>query len=144
MDSTNITKRIKVYQITSIITILFTLVGFSYNVYRLEQSEINSNIRTSSFEMLKELANLEQIVYASHYEKDDKAGNPRTGWVKVGIITDLSLICFQEKNMQTEVLYDTWKNNWQEMKSNADSANKIVASIDSVRVKIREVLKNLN
>lgn len=144
METENITKRLKVYQITSIITILFTLVGFSYNVYRLEQSEINSNIRTSSFEMLKELANLEQIVYASHYEKDDKDGNPRTGWVKVGIITDLSLICFQEKNMQVEILSHTWKNNWQTMKVNRESANKIVDSIDKVRIKIREVLKNLN
>lgn len=144
METENITKRLKVYQITSIITILFTLVGFSYNVYRLEQSEINSNIRTSSFEMLKELANLEQIVYASHYEKDDKEGNPRTGWVKVGIITDLSLICFQEKNMQVEILSHTWKNNWQTMKENRESANKIVDSIDKVRIKIREVLKNLN
>ncbi len=144
MENQNITKRLKVYQITSIITILFTLVGFSYNVYRLEQSEINSNIRTSSFEMLKELANLEQIVYASHYEKDDKEGNPRTGWVKVGIITDLSLICFQEKNMQVEILSHTWKNNWQTMKENRESANKIVDSIDKVRIKIREVLKNLN
>ncbi len=144
METENITKRLKVYQITSIITILFTLVGFSYNVYRLEQSEINSNIRTSSFEMLKELANLEQIVYASHYEKNDKEGNPRTGWVKVGIITDLSLICFQEKNMQVEILSHTWKNNWQTMKENRESANKIVDSIDKVRIKIREVLKNLN
>ena len=144
MDSANITKRLKVYQITSIITILFTLVGFSYNVYRLEQSELNSNIRTSSFEMLKELANLEQIVYASHYEKDDKIGNPRTGWVKVGIITDLSLICFQEKNMQTQILHTTWKNKWESMKNNRESANNIVKSIDNVRVKIREVLKNLN
>lgn len=144
MDNQNITKRLKVYQITSIITILFTLVGFSYNVYRLEQSEINNNIRTSSFEMLKELANLEQIVYASHYEKDDKIGNPRTGWVKVGIITDLSLICFQEENKQTQILHTTWKNNWETMKNNRESANEIVRSIDSVRVKIREVLKNLN
>lgn len=65
MDLEDITKRLKIYQLTSIITILFTLVGFTYNVHRLEQTEQNTNIRTSSFEILKELANLEQIVYAA-------------------------------------------------------------------------------
>lgn len=109
MESSSVLKRLKIYQITSILSILLTLVGFSYNVYRLEQSEINSNIRTSSFEILKELANLEQIVYASHYEKDDKTGNPRTGWVKVGIVKDLSIICFGKESMNTENLYITWK-----------------------------------
>jgi len=144
MEISQITKRLKIYQITSIVTILFTLVGFSYNVYRLEQSEINSNIRTSSFEMLKELANLEQIVYASHYEKDDKLGNPRTGWVKVGIIQDLSIICFQKNNMHTKILFEVWRDNWETMKSNRESADKIVESIDNVRKEIRTVLQNLN
>ena len=144
MEVSQVTKRLKIYQVTSIITILLTLVGFSYNVYRLEQSEINSNIRTSSFEMLKELANLEQIVYAAHYEKDDKTGNPRTGWVKVGIIQDLAIICFDKNTMYTNELFKTWKNNWASMKNNRESADKIVEKIDNVRVQIREVLKNLN
>lgn len=144
METTSILKRLKVYQITSILSILLTLVGFSYNVYRLEQTEINSNIRTSSFEMLKELANLEQIVYASHYEKDDKEGNPRTGWVKVGIIQDLSIICFGNKSMKTQDLYNNWKNNWSSMKNNEESAQEIVTSIDKVRKEIRTVLQNLD
>lgn len=144
MEMPNILKRLKVYQITSIISIFLTLIGFSYNVYRLEQSEINSNIRTSSFEMLKELANLEQIVYAAHYEKDSIKGNPRTGWVKVGIIVDLSIICFQKNSMETNQLYKTWQDNWSSMKDNRESVDKIINSIDNVRKEIRIVLQNLN
>jgi len=144
MEMPNILKRLKVYQITSIISIFLTLVGFSYNVYRLEQSEINSNIRTSSFEMLKELANLEQIVYAAHYEKDSIKGNPRTGWVKVGIIVDLSIICFQKNSMETNQLYKTWQENWSLMNNNRESVDKIINSIDNVRKEIRIVLQNLN
>ena len=144
MELSSITKRIKVYQITSIVSILLTLIGFSYNVYRLEQTELNSNIRTSSFEMLKELSNLEQIVYASYYEKDEKEGNPRRGWVKVGIIIDLSIISFQKNNMETNQLYKIWKNNWETMDKNQESVNKIVKSIDKVRKEIRIVLKNIN
>lgn len=143
MEISQITKRLKIYQITSILTILLTLITFSYNVYRLEQSEINSNIRTSSFEMIKQLANLEQIVYASHYEKDDLRGNPRTGWVKVGVIQDLSIICFQEESTVTKELFKTWEKNWALMKNNRTATNEIIEKIDNVRVKIREVLKNL-
>ncbi|MGA1939021.1 hypothetical protein [Arcobacter sp. YIC-310] len=144
MRITSIKKRLKIYQITSILSILLTLVGFSYNVYRLEQTEINSNIRTSSFEMLKELANLEQIVYASHYEKDDKIGNPRIGWVKVGIIQDLSIISFKEKNKAVENLLKIWKKNWSLMKNDRQATNRIIKSIDEIRKEIRIVLKNLN
>lgn len=144
MRITSIKKRLKIYQITSILSILLTLVGFSYNVYRLEQSEINSNIRTSSFEMLKELANLEQIVYASHYEKDDKIGNPRIGWVKVGIIQDLSIISFKEKNIAVENLLKIWEKNWSLMKNDRQATNRIIKSIDEIRKEIRIVLKNLN
>lgn len=144
MEYAQISKRIKVYQITAILSIFLTLAGFSYNVYRLEQSEINSNIRTSSFEMLKELASLEQIVYAAFYEQDKVLGNPRTGWVRVGMITDLSIICFNEESMETKQLVKTWKNNWPSINSNQESVEKIVKSIDKVREKIRTVLQNLN
>ena len=144
MQKNAVMKRLKLYQATSIITILLTLVGFSYNVYRLEQSEINNNIRTASFEMIKELANLEQIVYASHYEKDDIKGNPRTGWVKVGVIQDLSIVCFGHKAMHTEKLFKTWQTHWKTMKEDRASADVIVKSIDEVRVKIRQTLKSLS
>lgn len=143
MELSHITKRLKVYLITSILSILLTLAGFSYNVYRLEQSEINSNIRTSSFEILKELANLEQIVYAAYYEKDFKLGNPRTGWVKVGIIQDLSLICFDKEATSSKKLFLTWKNNWETMGTNQDSVNKIIDSIEDIRIDIRRILQNL-
>ncbi len=144
MPNLNIIKRLKTYQITSILSILLTLVGFSYNVYRLEQSEINSNVRTSSFEMLKELANLEQIVYAAYYEKDKKAGNPRTGWVKVGIIVDLSMIASKKNDLKTKVLYTSWQKHWPTIHENKDSANNVIDCIELVRNEIRIILGKLN
>ena len=144
MPNLDITKRLKTYQITSILSILLTLIGFSYNVYRLEQSEINSNVRTSSFEMLKELANLEQIVYASYYEKDPIAGNPRIGWVKVGIIVDLSMIASKKSDLKTNILYKSWQKNWPTISNDEDSANNIIKGIELVRSEIRIILSKLN
>lgn len=74
--------KVKYYQFVSILSLVFAMTGFSYNAWRLEVTEENSNIRTASFQVLIELAELEQIVYASHYDKDDIKGNPRDGWVR--------------------------------------------------------------
>lgn len=144
MDLQDITKRLKIYQITSIMTILLTLVGFSYNVHRLEQTEQNTNIRTSSFEILKELANLEQIIYAAYYDKDSIKGNPRIGWVKVGLIIDLSKINPNENNYKTYKLYESWNKNWQFISSDEKRVNEIIKNIDIIKKEIRIVLKNLN
>ncbi len=144
MKKINILKRLKIYQITSIASIFLTLIGFSYNVYRLEQSEINNNIRKSSFEMLKELSNLEQIVYYAYYDKDKKEGNPRKGWVKVGLIVDLSIISFNKENIKVDELYKTWTNSWATIHKNKKAVNNIVSSIDKLKKDIRLNLKNLN
>ena len=144
MEYSEIKKRFKVYQITSILTILLTLAGFSYNVYRLEQTEINSNIRTSSFEMLKELAKLEQIIYSAFYEKDKKAGNPRMGWVKVGLIVDLSKIDLNNNSFNTYKLHKSWQENWQKIDTNQESVDDVISNIEKVRKEIRVVLQKLN
>ena len=77
-------RRVNLYKVTIVLSVLFTLVGFSYNVWRMEVSEKNNNIRTASFEILINLSSLEQLVYAAYYDDDLKEGNPRKGWVTVG------------------------------------------------------------
>ena len=48
MDSKTKNK-LQLYQLTVIFSVLFALVGFSYNVWRMEVSEQNNNIRTACF-----------------------------------------------------------------------------------------------
>ena len=50
----------------------------------------------ASFEILTELAALEEIVYAAAYDGDLKEGSPRKGWVKVRLVQDLSMITTKE------------------------------------------------
>ena len=136
-------KQLKTYQIATIITILLTLVGFSYNVWRLEQSERNSNIRTSSFELIKQLAQLEQIVYYAHYDKDTIKGNPRTGWIKVIIINDLCLVAENMLEDKANKLKITWQDNWQQLATEQKAADNVVQAIDDLRTQIQTVLRNL-
>jgi hypothetical protein len=53
-----IVKRFQLYSMTLFLSVIFALVGFSYNVWRMEASEQNNNIRTACFEMLLELSAL--------------------------------------------------------------------------------------
>ena len=108
-------KHLHLYQLTVIFSILFSLLGFSYNVGRMEVTEENSNIRTACFKMLLVLSSLEQLVYAAHYDEDVKEGNPRKGWVKVGLVADLSVLTNDSVGEQAASLKDVWSEHWHTM-----------------------------
>lgn len=142
METPNI-RKFHLYELTVIFSVLFSLLGFSYNVWRMEVTEQNSNIRTACFEILLELSSLEQLVYAAHYDGDLTEGNPRKGWVKVGLVADLSVLTTQSVETQAASLKSVWSENWHIMAKNRDSANQIVNSIDSIRFEIKQVLNTL-
>lgn len=93
------TETINVFQLTAVFSMLFALVGFSYNVWRMEITEYNNNVRSASFELLLQLSELESIIYAAHYDQDVIQGSPRKGWIKVNLIADLSVVT--EPDIQT-------------------------------------------
>ena len=139
----DIENKLRIYYITVIFSVIFAVVGFSYNAWRLELSEENSNIRTASFQVLNELAELEQIIYAAHYDKDNIAGNPRVAWVKVGLIVDLSLLIDISVHLQAEELHKAWSNNWEQLASKESVAKDLVSEIDKVRQQVKQMLHNL-
>ncbi len=139
-----IDNRINLYQRTVIFSLLFTLMGFSYNVWRMEVSENNNNIRTASFEMLINLSSLEQLVYSAYYDDDLKEGNPRKGWVIVGLIDDLSVLTDDEVKTKTTALKDVWSVNWETISTSQQTVDKVVGSIDSVRDEIKILLNSLD
>lgn len=137
-------QRLKLYQLTVIFSLLFSLMGFSYNVWRMEITEHNSNVRTACFEMLLELAQLQQLVYIAHYDQDLKQGSPRVGWVKVGLIEDLSSLTDESVIGQSQKLTQVWSSEWEDMAENEIAANRIIAQVDDVRAEIKQLLGSLN
>ncbi|MFT4517877.1 MAG: hypothetical protein ACI9JM_000254 [Halioglobus sp.] len=134
----------RVYQATALFSVLFALVGFSYNVWRMQASEQNSSVRDASFEMLLQLAELEQLVYAAHYDGDTSAGNPRMGWVKVGLVVDLAVTSSKDVQQSVAQLHSAWEANWQEMPTERVAADKVVEAIDGARLAVREGLISLD
>ncbi|WP_144211182.1 hypothetical protein [Shewanella donghaensis] len=137
-------KKLQIYQLAVIFSLLFSLLGFSYNVWRMEVTEHNSNVRTACFEMLLELAQLQQLVYAAHYDNDTELGNPRVGWVKVGLIEDLSTLANEQVKSEAGKLTVTWSEQWQNMNEIEASSIEIVGQIDEVRGQIKVLLVSLN
>ncbi len=138
------TTRLKFYQATAIFSVLFALLGFSYNVWRMEVTEHNSNVREAAFELLLQLAELEQVVYAAHYDQDTERGSPRDGWVKVGLINDLSSSCSPGVTEAAVELKSVWSAHWATLSSQRRSADAIVAAIDGTRAEVQAVLETLD
>lgn len=134
---------ISIFQLTAVFSMLFALIGFSYNVWRMEITEYNNNVRSASFELLLQLSELESIVYAAHYDKDPVQGNPRQGWVKVNLIADLSMITEPEIAVAAKGLQQSWQESWQKLENDEASAEAVISSIDDTRAHVRQLLKQL-
>ena len=135
--------RFKAYYITAIFSMIFAVVGFSYNAWRLEISESNNNIRTASFQVLTELAELEQIIFTRHYDNDLQQGNPRIGWVKIGLIVDMSMLITENVQYSAERLKVQWRENWSKIGTDQKAVDELSIAIDQVRTEIKATLSQL-
>lgn len=136
-------RKLKSYYFTAVLSLLFAVIGFSYNAWRMEVSESNNNIRTASFEVLQELSDLERVIFAAHYDKDQIKGNPREGWIKVGLISDLSVLIGSEVEQKSNKLKSTWSQSWQRLPEHEQVATELIADVDAVRTEIKMVLSDL-
>ncbi|MCG7561298.1 MULTISPECIES: hypothetical protein [Pseudoalteromonas] len=139
-----LSEKVRLYQMSLIASMLFAFVGFTYNAWRLEVSEQNNNIRTACFEMLRELAQLEQLIYIAHYDQDKTQGSPRKGWVSVGLINDFSYLTNGELQQSASTLKATWSDNWQNIYASTQAVDLVVKDIDTVRGDIKQLLNELD
>ena len=137
-------RRFNSYYLTAVLGLVFAVIGFSYNAWRLESSEKNNNVRLAAFTVITELAQLEQLVYAAHYDRDAINGSPRKGWVKVGLIVDLSYLIHDSVQVSADELKRVWQINWQLMSNDNQATNHIIHAIDDTRTQIKAVLVKLN
>lgn len=135
--------KLKLYFLTAVFSLIFSLLGFSYNAWRMEVSEDNSNVREAAFEVLKELGELEQIVYALHYDHDQENGSPRRGWVKIGLILDLSLLISPDAQSSATQLKQTWSKQWESIEQDQTANDLVIKKIEVTRGKVKQALMAL-
>jgi hypothetical protein len=129
--------------LTAAFSVLFTLVGFSYNVWRMEQTERNSNLRTSCFQMLLELAEFEQVVFSLHYDRERMTTTPRMGWVKARLLHDLGTIATPAIQARSDALLEVWQQQWPLVETEDAAAEKVIDAIDAAREAVREQFRLL-
>ena len=55
----------------ALVSIIIAVSSLSYNTWRNEKTEENRNQRLASFEVLLKLNELQQVIFYSHYDKDN-------------------------------------------------------------------------
>ncbi|REL25672.1 hypothetical protein DXX93_03280 [Thalassotalea euphylliae] len=136
--------RLKLYYATSIVGLLIAVLGFAYNTWRLELSEHNSTVRTAAFELIIATAELEQNIFAAVYDDDPIAGSPRIGWVKVGLIEQLSVLIDPKVEMAAIELKKVWASNWSTLTQDKQSLTAVEQQLVVLQSELKQVLKSLN
>lgn len=128
----------------SIISLIVALSALSYNTWRNELTEYNRNIRNSGFEVLLHIGEIQRIVYLAHYDKDTERGNPRSGWVEILVIRDLSQLMSSEIIQAADELHDSWSENWNTLGTDSDiGVADIDHKINNLRIKVLNNLRVL-
>ncbi len=136
-------QKLQLFFITSLTGVIFAVLGFSYNAWRLEITEDNNNIRTAAFEILLQLSEFEQIAYAAHFDQDKQEGNPRKGWVKIGLVSDLAILVSPDVNNKAQALKTHWAHNWEKIPADRESLDRLIRHVDETRDSIKISLSNL-
>ena len=128
----------------ALISLAVALSSLAYNTWRNEQTEFNRNIRVAGIELLLKLGELEKVVFFAHYDKDNEAGNPRSGWAHALTARDLGSLTPEPARSSTASLVEIWQQNWSGLGTSDDAASKISDSIDKTRSEVLGVLAELD
>ena len=136
-------KRIR-ENIIALISVLIAVSALFYSTWRLEVTEQNRNIRIASFESLRTLTDLQLLIDYAYYDKDAERGNPIKGWSYVIYVNDLSSAISPDVKTNSEVLYQSWQENWENVSAQPDAQKAVTLSITQTRESILKAMKSLD
>ncbi len=129
----------------ALISLVIAVTSLGYNTWRNEASEYNRNQRLVSIEVLRNLGQLQQVVFHRHYDMDESdKGNARTGWAIVLTITDLATVLEEPLPAAAEDLRAVWDDDWQKLGSDQLGSDRIIAAVEALRKDVHALLKNLD
>ena len=130
--------------LVAIISLVVAISSLSYNTWRNEVSEANRNVRHAGFQVLLTLGKLQEVVFFSHYDRDEERGNPRTGWAYVLLVGDLSDNIPDPVPGHAMSLHEVWESEWRGLGESDESAERISTSIDALRDSVLGALRDLD
>ncbi len=127
----------------AIIGLVVAIIALVNTTSRENTTEINRNMRAASFELLKNLGELQIVVNSSYYQEEGMKTNPFMGWGRVAFIRDMSELLPKPIPEKTVELIDAWKSNWDKLKSDEKAVLAVSAKIDADREAVLAILKKL-
>ncbi len=128
----------------AIISLIIAFIALGYSAWREEKTEANLNTRMASFEILKNLGQLQVIVNFTHYGMEDNKMNAYEGWGYVALISDLGELLAPSVEKQTKELAKVWGENWKKLKEDPSATEKISEQIDLSRDTVLKEIKNIH
>ncbi len=129
----------------ALISLVVAITSLSYNTWRNEASEHNRNQRLVSIEMLRNLGELQQVVFHLHYDQDvDMMINPRTGWAIVLTVNDLAMVLEAPLPETAENLRSVWGDNWDRLGRDDASVEAVIEALEATRDDVHSLLRNLD
>lgn len=117
----------------AVVSLITAIAGLSYNAWQANQNEINQNMRIAAFEVLKNLGELQTVVNYAHFSGDKSRGNPIEGWKHVTMVRDLSHLLKPAAKAESQVLYNAWQANWEQIELNPIIEEQISSQITKTR-----------
>lgn len=125
----------------AIVSLITAISGFTYNTWQGHQNEVNQNMRVASFEVLKNLGELQTVVNYAHYSGDKSRGNPIEGWKHATMVRDLSRLLDEEAAKQGQALFMEWEQDWEKLDDDNQTEMQMSAQIAQTR---QAVLSNID
>ena len=127
----------------ALISLVTALFGVSYNTWLDHHNEVNHNMRLASFELLKDLSELQTVVNYAHYDNDKSRGNPIDGWKNVVLVRDLSRLLTPSAALAGQGLYASWEQDWDSLGKDVRSEENISAKITVMRQTVLNTIDQL-
>ncbi|MGI9233161.1 MAG: hypothetical protein ACR2RD_05970 [Woeseiaceae bacterium] len=129
----------------ALISLVIAITSLGYNTWRNEASEYNRNQRLISIEVLRNVGELQQVIFHNVWEMDtEDKGNPSTGWVYVLAIKDLTQLLDGAAAESGIDLWKVWDENWSDLKPENAPYQRVSGALEALRADTHALLRNLD
>lgn len=125
----------------ALISLFVALTGLAYNTWRNEATEAHRNVRQAAFVMLAELGELQQVVDRRFYAGKADDVNRISGWGKVALLRDVSMLVSPAASRQAALLFHTWESQLDRMDGGDPAAERAVSM--AIAATREQVLRDL-
>lgn len=131
-------------QWVGVVSVLIATTALLTTQWRSEVTEENRTLRYASFEVLRELGALQQLIDQTHYGQQKPQDIHIHGWNHVLLIQDFSLLLPEPIPERTTQLSNQWQAHWQFLEENRESNEVLSQEIKKTRSTITELIKGLD